>query len=74
MGLLRKVTGQTVSRNDAPVKQVQKRFNKAGKGAVKDIFAFWKKTTGTQMNTDYQDIKSYKKPNIWYMIKYSIDF
>jgi len=27
MGLLRKVTGKTVSRKDAPVKQVQKRFN-----------------------------------------------
>jgi len=39
-GLLRKVTGKTVSRKDAPVKQVQKRFNKAGKGATKDIFAF----------------------------------
>jgi len=40
MGLLRKVTGKTVARNGAPVKQMQKRFNRAGQGAKKDIFAY----------------------------------
>jgi len=30
----------TVSRKDAPVKQMQKRFNRAGNGAMKDIFVF----------------------------------
>ena len=66
MGVLRKVTGNAVSRKAAPVKQVQKRFNwtgwagRAGQGATKDIFAFCKKTRGTRMNTDYQDIKILK--------------
>ena len=40
MGLLRKVTGKKVSRKDAPVKQMQKRFNRAGNGATKDIIVF----------------------------------
>jgi hypothetical protein len=30
------------------------------KDATKDIFAFCKKTRGTRMNTDYQDIKILK--------------